>query len=280
MSSIMTNASALTALQSLNCHQQEPRNDAVPHFDGLPRRHRHRQRRLLVDRHHDAFGQELAFGRAGRARPRRRQGRHRLPGDHQGDRPRSTKSRTSWSPPVGASDVDKAKIQTEITALQAQMKMGADGATYSGSNMLSLNTTDRHRLAGVADDAKIVSAFTRNAAGTVALQTIDINVDSVKMYEAFATATGSPEGHHRRPAPGHDRRARRSPRRRRSAAHASAATDGYRCLDADRGRLSTTARSSEMLNVVDTATKELTTARPSSAPPRRASTSRRCSRSP
>ena len=42
---------------------------------------------------------------------------------------------------VGASVSDKAKIQTEITALQAQLKMGADGATYSGSNFLSLNTT-------------------------------------------------------------------------------------------------------------------------------------------
>ena len=63
---------------------------------------------------------------------------------------------------VGASDVDKAKIQTEITALQAQLKMGADGATYSGSNMLSLNTTTGTAVAGVADNAKIVSAFTRN----------------------------------------------------------------------------------------------------------------------
>ena len=89
---------------------------------------------------------------------------------------------------VGASASDKAKIQTEITALQAQLKMGADGATYSGSNLLSLNTTTGTAVAGVADDAKIVSAFTRNSAGTVALQTIDINVDSVKMYEAFARA--------------------------------------------------------------------------------------------
>src|SRR3982751_1483641 len=82
---------------------------------------------------------------------------------------------------TGASDADKAKIQTEITALQAQLKMGADGATYSGSNFLSLDTTTGTAVAGVADNAKIVSAFTRNSAGTVALQTIDINVDSVKM---------------------------------------------------------------------------------------------------
>ena len=95
---------------------------------------------------------------------------------------------------TGASASDKAKIQTEITALQAQLKMGADGATYSGSNFLSLNTTTGTAVAGVADDAKVVSAFTRNSAGTVALQTIDINVDTVKMYEAFAGATAVQKG--------------------------------------------------------------------------------------
>ena len=53
--------------------------------------------------------------------------------------------------------------------------------------MLSLNTTTGTAVAGTADDVKIVSAFTRNSAGTVALQTIDIDVESVKLYDAFAT---------------------------------------------------------------------------------------------
>ena len=68
---------------------------------------------------------------------------------------------------TGASDADKAKIQTEITALQAQLKMGADGATYSGSNLLSQNTTTGTAVAGVSDVAKIVSAFTRSSAGAI-----------------------------------------------------------------------------------------------------------------
>ena len=59
--------------------------------------------------------------------------------------PGSTRSRTSWLPATSASADDKAKIQTEITALQAQLKMGADGATFSGSNWLSLNTTTGNR---------------------------------------------------------------------------------------------------------------------------------------
>src|SRR5262245_13133882 len=95
---------------------------------------------------------------------------------------------------TGASSTDKAKLQSEISALQAQLKMGADGATFSGSNWLSLDTTTGTVTAGVADDAKIVSAYTRTAAGAPSLQTIDIDVDSVKLDEAFATATQDQKG--------------------------------------------------------------------------------------
>ena len=86
--------------------------------------------------------------------------------------------------------------------------MGADGATYSGSNFLSLNTTTGTAVVGTADDAKIVSAFTRNSAGTVALQTIDINVDSVKMYDAYA-GTAIQKGILDGCSPRHERRSRR-----------------------------------------------------------------------
>ena len=85
-------------------------------------------------------------------------------------------------------------MQTEIAALQAQLKMGADGATFSGSNWLSLDTTTGTAVAGVADLAKIVAAFTRSSAGTIALQTIDITVQSVKLYEAYASATAVQKG--------------------------------------------------------------------------------------
>jgi flagellin len=95
---------------------------------------------------------------------------------------------------TGASSTDKAKLQSEISALQSQLKMGADGATFSGSNWLTLDTTTGTVVAGVADDAKIVAAYTRSAAGTPVLQTIDVDVDSVKLYEAFATATQDQKG--------------------------------------------------------------------------------------
>ncbi len=95
---------------------------------------------------------------------------------------------------TGAAASDKAKLQTEITALQAQLKMGADGATFSGSNWLSVDTTTGHATAGVHDTTKIVSAFTRSAAGTISLKTIDIDVQNVKLYEAYATATAVQKG--------------------------------------------------------------------------------------
>ena len=138
-------------------------------------------------------------------------------------------------PQLAPSVADKAKIQTEITALQAQLKMGADGATYSGSNLLSLNTTTGTAVAGVADDAKIVSAFTRNSAGTVALQTIDVKVDSVKMYEAFAGATAVQKGIIDGARLGTS--GARDVTATAAVAGTVAATDGYCGLDADRRRL-------------------------------------------
>ncbi len=58
---------------------------------------------------------------------------------------------------VGQTDAAKAKTQTEITALQAQMKSFADAATFSGSNFLAV--TSKQTAAandGVQPDAKIV----------------------------------------------------------------------------------------------------------------------------
>jgi flagellin len=94
---------------------------------------------------------------------------------------------------VGASDSDKAKIQTEISALQSQLQAYADAATFSGANYLSVDSTSA-TVAGTADDATIVSAFNRDASGVASVSTIDIDVDSLKLYEAYATATNVQSG--------------------------------------------------------------------------------------
>lgn len=157
----------------------------------------------------------------------------------------------------GASAADKAKIQTEITALQGQLKMGADAATYSGANYLSVDSTSA-TTAGTADVAKTVASFTRNAAGTVGIQTIDVAVNDIKLYEKFATATEAQKGIL------DGRRLATTGLRDNTAAAvtggaASAATDGYAVSSLtvvgynDR-------QIEEMIKVVDAAGKELATA--------------------
>ena len=90
---------------------------------------------------------------------------------------------------VGATPTDKDKIQTEIAALQKQLKSMADSATFSGANWLSVNSTvaSGNPAAGTHADAQIVSSFDRNAAGTVTLGKINIVVQNLKLFDAAAT---------------------------------------------------------------------------------------------
>ncbi|MDX8530391.1 flagellin [Mesorhizobium sp. VK25A] len=84
----------------------------------------------------------------------------------------------------GQTDASKEKTQVEIKALQDQLKAYADGATFSGTNMLSVSTAS-----GTAADVKIVSAFNRSATGSVSISTIDVNVESIKLYDSGAAPT-------------------------------------------------------------------------------------------
>ena len=84
----------------------------------------------------------------------------------------------------GATDADKAKIQTEIASLQAQMQSYADGATFSGTNMLSASNAT-----GASADVKIVSAFNRDSAGAASISSINVKVDDIKLYDTGAAPT-------------------------------------------------------------------------------------------
>ena len=94
----------------------------------------------------------------------------------------------------GASAADKEKYDTEIKALQGQLKSYADAATFSGANWLSVDTTTGHTTAGTFNDIKIVAAFNRDASGAVTIATIDVKVQDIKLYDAYATATGLNDG--------------------------------------------------------------------------------------
>ena len=85
---------------------------------------------------------------------------------------------------VGSTDQDKAKIQTEIKALQSQLKSYADAATFSGTNMLSVTSVQVAAANdGVQADVKIVSAFNRTSAGVASISTIDIDVEGIKLFD-------------------------------------------------------------------------------------------------
>ena len=90
---------------------------------------------------------------------------------------------------VGASPTDKDKIQAEISALQTQLKSFADSANFSGANWLSVNSTvaSGNPAAGTHADAQIVSSFDRNAQGQVSLGKINIVVQNIKLFDAAAT---------------------------------------------------------------------------------------------
>jgi flagellin len=75
--------------------------------------------------------------------------------------------------------VDRAKIQSEITELQKQLKNTADSAVFNGENWISVDSTS----ASYNSSKTVVSSFSR-AGGTVKIDTLSINLDSIKLYDA------------------------------------------------------------------------------------------------
>jgi flagellin len=74
--------------------------------------------------------------------------------------------------------VDRKKIQAEISAIQSDLKNTADLAVFNGENWLSVNSA----TVGYNDTKSVVSSFSR-AGGVVTINTIDIAIDSVKLYD-------------------------------------------------------------------------------------------------
>ena len=100
----------------------------------------------------------------------------------------------------GASTADKEKYQIEIEALQGQLKSYADAATFSGANWLSVTSdkTAAGTAAGTNDavqqDVKVVASFNRNAAGSVSLGTIDVKVEGIKLFDNGAVGEVKNQG--------------------------------------------------------------------------------------
>ncbi|MBX9741289.1 MAG: flagellin [Beijerinckiaceae bacterium] len=77
--------------------------------------------------------------------------------------------------------LDRAKVQAEVKQLQDQLKAISDSAVFSGQNWLSVDT-------GAADYSvtkSIVSSLSRNA-GSLVIGTIDIDIASTALFDSAA----------------------------------------------------------------------------------------------
>ncbi|MCE7026710.1 flagellin [Jiella avicenniae] len=74
--------------------------------------------------------------------------------------------------------VDKGKVQEEIGALKEQLKTISDSASFSGQNWLS--NTDG------TTTKQIVSSISRDSANKLSVGAIDVDIDSYRLYSADA----------------------------------------------------------------------------------------------
>jgi len=81
--------------------------------------------------------------------------------------------------------VDRSKIQSEITQLQSQLQGIADTASFSGENWVSVDSS----ATGYSATKTIVSSFSRASDGTVSVGTINIDTSSSILFDSNTAAT-------------------------------------------------------------------------------------------
>ncbi|MEO9340698.1 flagellin [Mesorhizobium sp. SB112] len=79
---------------------------------------------------------------------------------------------------IGASEADKLKIQGEIKTAQDQLKGIAVGANYAGSNLLATDTP------GAPAGFSVVSAYNRDSAGIVTVSKIEVDTSNIVLTAA------------------------------------------------------------------------------------------------
>ena len=84
-----------------------------------------------------------------------------------------------------SSAADRERIQTEIGNLQSQLKDNIAGANYAGSNLLKTDSTS-------ATDTKltVMTSYNRDSAGKVTTGTIDVDFTNIRLIDSNA-ATGA-----------------------------------------------------------------------------------------
>ena len=75
--------------------------------------------------------------------------------------------------------VDRAKIQSEITELQRQLSSIGNSSVFSGENWLAVDSSSP----GYNSTKTIVASFSRTA-GAISIGTISVDIANVKLYDA------------------------------------------------------------------------------------------------
>ena len=78
-------------------------------------------------------------------------------------------------------DVDKSKIQSEIAQLQNDLRTYAKSASFSGGNWLDVAESSVE---------KVVASFVRDAAGSIKLGTIDVDTSKIALFNADPASEG------------------------------------------------------------------------------------------
>ncbi|KQT56977.1 flagellin [Methylobacterium sp. Leaf456] len=86
--------------------------------------------------------------------------------------------------------VDRAKVQTEIKAIQDKMRSTADSSTSSGQNWLSVDSSATNTAYQATQN--VVAGFSRSPTGTVTFSTIGVDVNAIKLYDVNAASITTP----------------------------------------------------------------------------------------
>ena len=80
-----------------------------------------------------------------------------------------------------SSAADRAKIQSEIAAYQAQLIDNIGGANYAGSNLLKTGSTATDPTV-----VSVISSYNRDSAGAVTTGTIDVSLANIRLTNTVA----------------------------------------------------------------------------------------------
>ncbi len=76
--------------------------------------------------------------------------------------------------------VDRGKVQSEIAELQAQLQSMGDSSVFSGENWLAVDSS----MADYSATKSVVASFSRAASGAIAIGTITVDISGIKLYDA------------------------------------------------------------------------------------------------